>query len=246
MNTYDLTNLLAEKFKNDVGTMFLTEVANSTGGNARRFADAVTIGLWPSKGYCVEGYEIKISKSDLEHELQDITKWEAVGQFCDKWWLVVSDKSFVDLQRLPPAWGVMYPTKSGTLRVLKPATKLEAKPFTKGFFASVLRKGADHSGMIQKLQAERYAGRQEGIEQGKKTASRGLCDCERLKNKIDVFEKASGIELQNYGGDRLGEDFKDFRSGKSSLHSMKLSIKHLARTIQNMNDDLAKLQEYLK
>lgn len=84
MNTGELTNLLADKFKNDISTMFLTEVANSTGGEARRFADAVTIGLWPSKGYSVEGYEIKVSKSDLEHELQDITKWEAVGQFCDR------------------------------------------------------------------------------------------------------------------------------------------------------------------
>lgn len=140
----------------------------------------------------------------------------------------------------------MYPTKSGQLRVLKPASKLNPKPFTKGFFASILRKGADHSGMIQKLQTERYRGRQEGIEAGKKSAAHGLCECTELKKKIADFENASGIELQNYGNKRLGEDFKDFRNAKSTIDVMRMSMRNLERTLKNMKDDFAELQTYMK
>ena len=245
MNTQELTGLLEQKFRNDDGVMFLTEVANSTGGGARRFADAVTVDLWPSRGYSIQGYEIKVSKSDLEHELQDVTKWEAVGQFCDKWWLVVGDKTIVDLERLPAIWGVMYPTKTGKLRILKPASKLKPKPFTKGFMASLLRKAADHNDFKMKLNAEYRRGWSEGLEKGSKRSADN-CGCERFRKNVETFEKASGIKIEDYGGERLGEDFKAFREGRISLRSMRMSEGHIARSLKTMTEKVESLQDSLK
>ena len=246
MNTQKLTGLLEQKFRNDQGVMFLTEVANTTGGGARRFADAITFDLWPSRGYSIQGYEIKISKSDLEHELQDITKWEAVGQFCDKWWLVVGDKAIVDLQRLPATWGVMYPTKTGKLRILKPASKMKPKPFTKGFLASLMRKAGDHNGMITKLQNEYFRGREKGIELGKQnnpsTSSR---KDDQLRKNVDEFEKASGISIGNYGGDRIGKEFEEFQKDKSNIRTMLMCAGNIARTLKTMTEIVESIQKSL-
>ncbi|MBW8036290.1 MAG: hypothetical protein FVQ79_11830 [Planctomycetes bacterium] len=243
MNTFELTELLARKYKTDTGVLFIKEVANSTGSNTRRYADAVTVSLWPSKGYLIQGYEIKVSKSDLEHELQDVTKWEAVGQFCDKWWLVVSDKKIVDLERLPAVWGVMYPTKSGAMRILKPATKLSPKPFTRGFMSSLLRKAADHCKVSNKLAAEYTRGRNDGYRAGQES-THSSCDREnkRLQESIEAFEKASGVKIEIYGSERLGEDFKLWREGKGKLSAMLLSVGRIEISLQKTNKNLETLK----
>ena len=42
------------------------EVGNSTGADCRRHADAVAINAYPSRGFEVRGFEIKVSRSDLQ------------------------------------------------------------------------------------------------------------------------------------------------------------------------------------
>jgi len=79
MNTADLLEMLRNKHRK-ADTIFLTEVADSTGCDISRYADAVAIHLWPSSGYEIEGYEIKLSVGDLQNELEDIRKWEGVGK----------------------------------------------------------------------------------------------------------------------------------------------------------------------
>lgn len=66
------------------------EVGDGTGVNQRRWADAVAMNLWPSRGMEVNGFEIKVSRSDWQRELKNPAKAESVQQYCDRWWIVTA------------------------------------------------------------------------------------------------------------------------------------------------------------
>ena len=87
----------------------LWEVANSTGWKTKRHADAVAIGIWPSHGYAIHGVEVKRSRADLMREFKDPSKADAVGAYCDHWWLVLADAKIADGVQLPASWGVLAP-----------------------------------------------------------------------------------------------------------------------------------------
>lgn len=82
------------------------EVGNSTGGKCRRHADAVAINTYPSRGFTVKGFEIKVSRSDLKHELDNADKAEAVAQYCNEWYLVVP-KGLTENMEIPHNWGII-------------------------------------------------------------------------------------------------------------------------------------------
>lgn len=46
----------------------LEQVANGTGWKADRFADAVVMSLWPSRGLTVTGFEVKVSRHDYQRD----------------------------------------------------------------------------------------------------------------------------------------------------------------------------------
>lgn len=93
--------------------------------------------LWPSKGLHLHGHEVKVSRADWLRELAQPEKAEALRRFCDKWWLVVSDKAIVK-DDLPDGWGLMVVT-GGTVRVAKAAPLLTPEPHPATFRASLLR-----------------------------------------------------------------------------------------------------------
>ncbi len=120
------------------GWCVLWEVANGTGWKTRRHADAVAIGIWPSHGYAIHGVEIKRTRSDLMREFKDPSKADAVGKYCDHWWLVLADAKIADGVQLPTSWGVLAP-KDQLLRVVKKAPTLKPKAVDRSFFAALVR-----------------------------------------------------------------------------------------------------------
>lgn len=124
------------------GWVVLAELANSTGGNVRGFADAFVFGIWPSHKYESHMYEFKISRNDLKKELADPSKGDTVGKFADYRWLVISEEKLIDTLVIPEGWGILVPQEHGkatVLRVLRKAPKQQAVPWTRGFVAAVVR-----------------------------------------------------------------------------------------------------------
>ena len=118
-------------------TMF--EVRNTTGfAHTERYADAISLGIWPSSGLYLDGFEIKVSSSDLKHELEHPEKHEVIKQYCDHWWLVLSDIWIIGSIPIPLDWGVIECSQN-RLNVIKKARKLEPKAIPRGFLASMLR-----------------------------------------------------------------------------------------------------------
>ena len=186
---------------------FIRKVPNGTGMAQSRTADAMAMGLWPSKGLYLHGHEIKCSRSDWLREIQDVSKAEAFAQFCHYWW-IVAPKGAVELTELPANWGLLLASETG-LRVKRPATCREPKPVDHAFLAGLLR-AASRSGLEAELREAEKGAFDQGYEAcrksmqsgGNATADVSNRELERLKSQIDEFNEASGLEFPVWFGAR--------------------------------------------
>lgn len=133
--------LLRAKYASPQWGLF-EEVRSRTGfatSESERYIDALAIGLWPSTGLEVRGFEIKVSKSDWKKELQDPAKAEAFARFCDAWY-IVTPAGLVDAMDLPPMWGLIEVDETGKrLREVVKAPKLTPQPLDRLFVAALVR-----------------------------------------------------------------------------------------------------------
>src|ERR1051326_3693427 len=135
MTTPELRNLIRARYAPpEYGLLF--EVGDATGAATSRHADAVAMSIWPSRGLEVIGMECKVYRSDWTKELRNPAKAESIWQYCDRWYLVVSDKDMVKEGELPPTWGLLAP-KGNSLRIVVDPPKLGPKPLTRSFVAAM-------------------------------------------------------------------------------------------------------------
>ena len=141
---------LRQRFPAPAWAMF-TGVANATGHRANRWADAVAMSVWPSRGLEVFGFEIKVSRGDFLREIKKPEKAEEVASYCDKWWIAVGDKKIAAPEELPENWGLLVP-HGATMKIVKEARKLTAKKLDRSFVAAILRRAAEYfdEGAIRK------------------------------------------------------------------------------------------------
>lgn len=180
------------------------EVAPATGavGN-QRYADAVMMSLWPSRGLELHGVEIKVSRADWKREAADPTKAERVGAYCDRWWVHVAPKVIHDLSEVPPAWGVRE-FDGKAWKTLREAARTDAKAIDRGFLASLLRR-ADGSrrSEVQRAADEMIRDQREAIE--KRIADSVAAKVAPMERSIETyrsiiaeFEKASGLTFRGF------------------------------------------------
>lgn len=120
------------------------EVGNDTGAKHKGWADAVAMSVWPSRGYAIHGFEIKVSRSDFLKEMENPGKADVVGQHCD-YWNLVTPSGLVQDSEVPEAWGLITLTAKGRLHTRRAPTKNKAAQINKGFMAALLRRRADHN-----------------------------------------------------------------------------------------------------
>lgn len=124
--------------------VFATHVRGGSGWD-QRTADAVVLDAWQGgrpldPAHDLEGFEVKISRSDWLRELKDPAKCEAVRRYCTRWWLVVPDPRIVRAGELPAGWGLMAATANGmSLRTVVKAPKLIGDDVPRGFWVAFTR-----------------------------------------------------------------------------------------------------------
>ncbi len=187
----------------------LEEVRNHTGFvKQERYADAVAMNLYPSRGLEVLGFEIKVHRSDWLNELRDPSKSAPIQKFCDKWWIVAGGSNTVKVEELPPTWGLMV-MGLNRFAIVKDAPKLEAQPLDRGFVASVLRR--EHNARVseQAQDAAYQRGKADGITESK---ARDFHDKrnlelahEQLSRTVKRFEEKTGLRVNGYDGEHLGD-----------------------------------------
>lgn len=208
LTTPALENLLRAKYPRDRYALFF-DVPDAVGTSQHRRIDALTFGIWSSVGRDIQGFELKVSRSDWLRELKQVNKADPFIAICDRFWLVTADSTIAKLEEVPACWGWMSATNTG-LRVQRPATKLpgvgEAIP--RNFLIGVLRRMQDDmigspeiaahiAGRVAEL-TERHADVVKNMERRSNTK------LEALQNKVDEFRKQSGIDLADWRMGNVG------------------------------------------
>jgi hypothetical protein len=188
------------------------EVAPATGAVARaRYADAVMMSLWPSRGLELHGVEIKVSRSDWKREAADPTKAERIGAYCDRWWVHVAPGVIHDLSEVPPAWGARV-FDGKVWKTLREAEKTNALPLDRGFLAALLRRAdGDRRAEVKRAADDMIREQREAINQriedGVKHRLHGVeAQRDLLKAQMKAFEEASGLSLAGFGGDHRAKE----------------------------------------
>lgn len=202
---------------------FMPHVRNGTGYSRRttRTADALAMSLYPSRGLDLHGFEIKSDRGDWLREKADPEKAEEIGRFCEFWWVVAGGPNVVDQDDLfPPAWGLLV-AHGGKLRVVRQAPRREAKPLDRVQLAAILRRAAEC--VVPKAEVDAAVERR--IQQAKERAEADVeqrvkyrtsnlqHEVDRLTRKVEAFEKASGIDLDDWRVGRIGEAAKFIADG---------------------------------
>lgn len=178
----------------------LRQVANATGANSCRFADAIAVSCWPSRGLYAVGIEIKVSLADLKRELGDHRKSSPIQRFCKHWYIVIPESLHDGSFLLPETWGLI--TVNRTAKIAIQAPTLESQEPTWGFLASVLRNTANAS--VPKAEVEARIA--ERVESGVQAYTIGAQHNIRyLENILAVFRDASGIDLTQEEEWHLGD-----------------------------------------
>lgn len=205
ITTGDLMDKLVEKYPRDRYALFF-DVPDAVGTNQQRRADAIAIGCWRSVGHSIDGFELKISRSDWLREVQLVAKADPFIERCDRWWLVTSSPDIAKLEEIPACWGWMALTKGG-LRVQRPAPRLptEAKTIDRLFAIGILRKLQEDltkAPEVAQIMSTAQAKMAERIDQEVKwRTERNQRRVDELQAKVTKFEAESGLKIDDW---RLG------------------------------------------
>lgn len=205
----DIMAALAERYPAEEYAL-LPQVANATGGYANRFADALALSLWPSRGIRLHGFEIKVSRSDWRRELRNPAKAESIASRCHYWW-IAAPAGIVPLEELPSTWGLLE-LRDGKLAATRQAALLEPEPISLPFLAGILRAAAKVKPGREEAEAARKQGYGEGFKEGerraKSDADRAQQALAEVRANLAKFEAASGVSIDDYRGENIGRLFK--------------------------------------
>lgn len=195
-----LAGLVQQSYPSPEWAVFF-EVSNGTGANARRRADAVALGVWPSRGHTLVGFEFKEDRRDWLREKDNPEKAEAVASHCDCWYVVAGTDAIVKLEELPAPWGLLVANKDRT----KLLTKKPCEPFPdrdkttmrRSFVSAMLRKVTETT--ISKSEVDRLV--REAVERALERTREGhelkhlREQVERQRIAFDTFKKITGVDL---------------------------------------------------
>lgn len=214
------------------------EVANGTGSNIRRYADALAMSLFPSRGLTIAGFEIKVSRNDWRRELRNPHKAEeGIFKFCDFWW-IVAPAGVVEKSDLPPTWGLLELGEK-KLRQAVDAPRLKPTPMTRNFIAAVLRRASEaDEGIVdeavRRKDADREARFEERVEERVKYRVR---EFEQRLGAIQGIERQLGISLTDYNAhEGYGRIIKAIDA--TGVATQWRGLRELARSLSSMAENL--------
>jgi len=236
LSSDDLIELLCNRFSPPAWA-FIPQVRNATGFlNITRTADAIAMSLYPSRGLDLHGFEIKINRGDWFKELKFPEKAEEIAQFCDFWW-IVSTKEIVKIEEVPLNWGLLIPHGS-TMKIVKQAKLLKAKPIDRLFLAAILRRAQKIITTEAKLEEYFKEGEKRGKESARFEVEDTLQKYQNLESKVLEFEKISGVHINRWDIGNIGVAVKMVLNGEHLKTKERLQA--LLETAKNISADIEK------
>ena len=155
-------NITAEDLKNAIRNSldverypYLFEQPTGT-GTVDRYFDGIAIGAFPFEHHKITIYEIKITRQDLKHELENPAKRLPAMQLADYFYFVTPVGLVGDPKNdLPENIGLIEVDKADHLRYRIKAPPLDPSgDIDRRLFASVMRRAARAENELNKLQRE--------------------------------------------------------------------------------------------
>lgn len=233
-STHEVKAALRERYCKPEWAYF-EEVANSTGVGGNRYADAVALNLYPSRGLVLNGFEIKVSRSDWLRELKKPDKAEqSIVKYCD-YWYVVTLPDVVKDEELPKTWGlILY--KDGKLREAVKAPKLEAAELDRKFIAALLRRAnqADQETIDALVRQEARKERERLQAEYEKQSAQARRHYHDLVEQLKQVKQETGIDLIGWHAtEEVIALLKAIR--QSDIASNYRGLRQLCETLGNMH-----------
>lgn len=196
---------------------FLPAVRDRTGMGACRTADAMAMSLWPSRGLELFGFEVKTSRGDWLRELREPEKSDELVGYCDRWYVVVSEKAIIGNGELPSTWGLMVP-RGKQIIVDVEAPKLDPSPLDRSFVAALLRRANAVCPNTLAITAAVKRNNDECLkhfeEQRKFDRKNDAEDLQHLRTAVAEFEAKSGVHISQWGAGDIGEAVRLVTEGR--------------------------------
>lgn len=245
----------------------LAQVPDATGASQSRWADAMAFGLWPSRGLEIEGFEIKVTRSDWLSELNAPDKSAPIQKYCHRWWIVAGARDIVRPEELPKTWGLLIPRGDG-LEAKVQAPLLKPKKVTRKFVVAVMRAQQNHSQMKRREVLEEL--RKEAMESAKSWAlheAKRQIDQEvieltqenqslktqvnrakRMVEEYESLERMMGVPLRNWNMRRILESVarNTLNHGADELRAALNKVKGSLESLESIPAKLEALEERLK
>lgn len=248
-------DLLRAQYAAERGWAFFEETRNSPGFPRQvRSADGLALGLWPSLGLELQGFEVKVARGDWLRELKDPSKAGEFQKWCDRWW-VVAPAGIVQRAELPPTWGLMEVPEKGRKRfaVTVPAPKLEAQPLDRRFVAALVRQVQTDLDAKVRKQADELWMRNRAAEAERIEAERAALVKEKLDAVDQLRELVQALGLNVYdmkwNAIPVVKRVKGALEAQRELERIAMSIEHAAHALEALSanrEQLAALAKVLR
>lgn len=195
-----IESLLAQAYPAPEFALFY-EVANATGFRVRRHADAVAIGVWPSRGHVIIGFEIKTDRRDWLREKKSPEKADVVAAHCDQWYVVTTDDAIAKIEELPAPWGLLVANKDRTRLVTRkpcvPFPDRDQAIMQRSFVAAILRKVPETTVPRADVTRQIEEARQTAIAQTRDGRELRMLQerITQLEQILATFKTATGVDL---------------------------------------------------
>ncbi len=196
-----LARLRSTRFAAADGWVAMEEV---TPPKVQRRFDLIAVHAWQSGRKEVHGVEIKVSRGDWLREAADPGKSKPLMALCDRYWLCCPPE-ICSKGEVPSSWGLLHVSED-QIRQTKPAPDLEPAPWGADIWRCMLLRCQTRTNTEAEIHLAEQRGRKEAeerlAEQQEHMRSSMVQDLEQLRERIKVFEEATGIELNRWSTDR--------------------------------------------
>jgi hypothetical protein len=192
-DTAELLELLRQRVLGPEGqgsrAVFLDEVRGGTGFTSNRTIDAISVGMWPSHGCEIQGYELKTSRGDWRGELKQPEKAEEIARHCNRFWLVTTP-GVAEADEVPPAWGWLERDgKRKRLICKREAKELETEGPPPVFVAAMLRR-AVKADVNREIKARAKAAEADARAEWEHKANAAKTRADQLTEELAAYRKA--------------------------------------------------------
>lgn len=240
----NLQALVSQTYPSPEWAVFF-EVANGTGFKVKRHADAVALGIWPSRGQALIGFEFKEFRNDWLREKKNPQKAEEIASHCDSWFVVAGSEGVVKLDELPEPWGLYQANKDRTkLKLLKPCVPFPDRDkliMRRQFVAAMLRKVSETTvpaAVVQTRIEEAVALALERTTTGNQIKQLEL-RCDKQTKIISRFKELTGVDLDGWEGPQMLAAVRAVMQGDSHRRSLEYMAQKLGETSQEVAKALA-------